>query len=444
MRPIQPGTVRREVPLSTKMKISNRDGTAARVASSRPGLAPSVASSFRRPAAGHIATRVTDIVEESAEFGCYVENVAVLSAQVTVVPNVCTSLVVCGITKNLVNVVKLPGGIAPRITLAVKQVASNCSPISFSPFGIISDAEFIGGVRCTSGSRLPMCDESLNRSPVTQNSLVVRALWAIVHAENSSSLLYHAFRNSAKYSRCISAIFTPTPGLQANFAFTGYAVILAKSQRVYSILVKESSKRVRLTSTSRLYLVTKTALMISLEMNELFEMANDLESISVRNTDRDQPRNQFRALQLEQRQMIEQNRQPKTRQDAKRGSFTTLIKLIVMSQATEENCYCIAKPQIGSMCCHSMKSIPSNWLEEIYEFQHGLEQPLDDTSGTITGSIIENKIYEKSNVRNSWLNITNISSDHIVKHHPTGHTIQREKPKDVAEQFKSADTHLIE
>lgn len=89
-----------------------------------------------------------------------------------------------------------------------------------------------------------------------------------------------------------------------------------------------------------------------------------------------------------------------------------------------------------------MKSAPSNRLDDIYEFQHGLEHNLDDTSGP-NGSIIKNKIYEKSKVRNSWPNITNISSDHIVKQHPTGYKIQREKPKDVAEQLKSADTHLI-
>uniref|UniRef100_A0A1B0A3R2 Uncharacterized protein n=1 Tax=Glossina pallidipes TaxID=7398 RepID=A0A1B0A3R2_GLOPL len=123
-----------------------------------------------------------------------------------------------------------------------------------------------------------------------------------------------------------------------------------------------------------------------------------------------------------------------------------------MPQATEEvtlvtcadkTATCLAKPQIDSMCCHSMKSTSSNRLDDTYEFQHGLEQNLDDTSGPINGSIIENKIYEKSNVRNSWPNITNISSDHIVKQHPTGYTIQREKLKDVAEQLKSADTHLI-
>uniref|UniRef100_A0A1B0A3R1 CCHC-type domain-containing protein n=1 Tax=Glossina pallidipes TaxID=7398 RepID=A0A1B0A3R1_GLOPL len=121
---------------------------------------------------------------------------------------------------------------------------------------------------------------------------------------------------------------------QANFAFTSYAIT--------AILVKESTKRVRLTSTSGPCLLTKSAVMIGLEMsaiknangklrrgfklifnsffpnrNELFDMANDLQSISVGNMDRDEPRNQFRASLREQRQMIEQDRQPKTRQDTK-------------------------------------------------------------------------------------------------------------------------------
>lgn len=125
------------------------------------------------------------------------------------------------------------------------------------------------------------------------------------------------------------------------------------------------------------------------------------------------------------------------------GSLTTLIKIIVMPQAIDEEVLgdnwlqifgttitCgdktttyIAKSQVDNtmLCCYTMKSIQTNTREDINEFRDGLEHNRNDKSRLRSGSIVENNAYEKSDVPNRSPNIMNIGSAHTIKRNPIGY-----------------------